>query len=176
MQHVEHKTISRFQTDGCSCIGHPKASTTGISRRGFLGGLTGAATLGSLMPATISSARAASTKPASSGSALPLGTTLRIKPVLAYQIEKRQEKTSWRSYGGLQTQVQVNEEAVRIRTELKELVSKAEFPIKILPLALVDSDQQADFRVQYAFSTRRHFHGSPLCRPQENERQGLRAG
>jgi len=142
MQHVERQ-ITRFQTHGCSCIGHPETSTTGISRRGFLGGLAGAATLGGLMPATISSARAASAKPASSGSALPLGTTLRIKPVLAYQIEKRQDKTSWRSYGGLQTQGQVNEEAVRIRAELRELASKAEFPIEILPLALVDSDQKA---------------------------------
>ena len=144
MQYGKHQNNSKFHTHACSCIGYPKASTTGISRRGFLGGLAGATALGSLMPATTSPARAASTKPASSGSSLPLGTALRIKPVLTYQIETRQEKTSWRSYGGLQTQGQVNEEALRIRTELKELATKAEFPIEILPLALVDSDQKAD--------------------------------
>ena len=144
MQYGEHQNNSKFHTHACSCIGYPKASTTGISRRGFLGGLAGATALGSLMPATTSPARAASTKPASSGSSLPLGTALRIKPVLTYQIETRQEKTSWRSYGGLQTKGQVNEEALRIRTELKELATKAEFPIEILPLALVDSDQKAD--------------------------------
>ena len=103
MQHGEHRINSRFHTHGCSCFEHPKASTTGISRRGFLGGLAGVAAMGSLMTATISPARTASTKPASSESELPRGTALRIKPVLTYQIEKRQEKTSWRSYGEIQT-------------------------------------------------------------------------
>jgi len=144
MQHSEHQINSKFQTHRCFCSGHSQASATGISRRGFLGGLAGAATLGSLLSATISPARADSAKPVSSGKELPRGAALRVKPVLTYQIEKRQEKTSWRSYGGIQTQGQVNEEAVRIRAELNELESKAEFPIEVLPLALVDSDQKAD--------------------------------
>src|SRR4030042_5549225 len=144
MQPGEHRINSRFHTHGCSCFGHPKASTTDISRRGFLGGLAGVAAMGSLMTATIPPARADSTKPVSSGKLLPLGTALRIKPVLTYQIEKRQEKTSWRSYGGIQSQGQVNEEAVGNRPELNEVASKAEFPIEILPLALVDNDQKAD--------------------------------
>ncbi len=144
MQYDEHQINSKFHTLSCSCGGYSKASTMGISRRGFLGGLAGTAALGGLMLPAESQARAVSAKPVSPGMEPPLGTALRIKPVLTYQIEKRQEKTSWRSYGGLQTQEKVNEEAVRIRTELNELVTKAEFPIEVLPLALVDSDQKAD--------------------------------
>ncbi|MDO8055547.1 MAG: sugar isomerase, partial [Candidatus Hermodarchaeota archaeon] len=57
---------------------------------------------------------------------------------------KRQEKSSWRSYGGLTTQGKVKEETRRIKAELKKLVSEAEFPIEVLPMALVNSDQKAD--------------------------------
>jgi hypothetical protein len=144
MQHSEHQINSKFHTHGCFCIGHPKASTTSISRRGFLGGLASVAALSNLALAISSQAQSRSTKSVSSGKVLPRGAALRIKPVLTYQIEKRQEKTSWRSYGGIQTQRQVNEEAGRIRTELNELESKAEFPIEVLPLALMNNDQKAD--------------------------------
>jgi L-fucose isomerase-like protein len=123
--------------------GRSETSATGISRRGFLGGIAGTAVAGGLTLATMSQAHAVSTKPVCSGTSLPSGTALRIKPVLTYQIEKRQEKTSWRSYGGLQTQENVNEEVRRIESELKKLASQAEFPVKVLPIALVDSEQRA---------------------------------
>ena len=135
MQHREQQINSKFQT---------QASSTSISRRRFLGGLASTAALGNSMLTIPSQAQGRSNKQISSGKVLPCGSALRIKPVLTYQIEKRQEKTSWRSYGGIQTQGQVNEEAVRIKAELNELVSKTEFPIEVLPLALVDSDKQAD--------------------------------
>jgi L-fucose isomerase-like protein len=143
MQNDEHKQNSKFYTHSCSCGGHSETSATGISRRGFLSGLAGTAALG-LTLAGKSKARGVSTKPVSSGTILPRGAALRIKPVLTYQIEKRQEKTSWRSYGGLQTQRKVNKEAGIIKAELKKLASEAEFPIEVLPIALVDSDQKAD--------------------------------
>ncbi|KPK43216.1 MAG: hypothetical protein AMJ65_06465 [Phycisphaerae bacterium SG8_4] len=76
--------------------------------------------------------------------ALPFGEALRVKPVLAYQLPTRQEKQSWRNYGGLQRRSDVNEEAGRITAELKQLVSDAEFPMEVLPLSLVDTDQKAD--------------------------------
>ena len=131
--------------------GRSETSATGISRRGFLGGIAGTAVLASLAPATTSRAREAAIKSVSSPDILPPGAAprpaqraaLRIKPVLTYQIERRQDKTSWRSYGGLQTQDNVDEEAGRINTELKELASQAEFPIEVLPIALVDSEQRA---------------------------------
>jgi hypothetical protein len=144
MHNSKHQINSKLHTLSCTCGEHPKASKMGITRRGFLGGLASTTALGGLMLVAKSQSRAASAKSVSSGSVLPHGAALRIKPVLTYQIEKRQEKASWRSYGGIQTQGQVNEEAVRIRSELKKLESKAEFPIEVLPLALIDSDEKAD--------------------------------
>jgi len=144
MQHTKNQRNCKLPAHCCSCGGHSETSRTGITRRGFLGGLAGTAALGGLTLTTTSRARAASTKPVAPGIALPHGAALRIKPVLTYQIEKPQEKSSWRSYGGLQTLKNVNEEARRIKTELTELASQAEFPIEILPVALVDSDRKAE--------------------------------
>ncbi len=112
----------------------------GVSRRDFLLGL-GAAGLGAC---ALSASRANPTaKGHLLGMGFPPGRALRVKPVLTYWIEKRQEKTSWRSYGGLQSAAEVNEEARRIGDELKRLASRAEFPIEVLPLSLVETDQQA---------------------------------
>ena len=142
MQDGEHQHNSKFGAHCCTC--NSEKSATGISRRGFLSGLAGTAALGGLMLTTTSCVRAVSSKPFASGKILPLGTALRIKPVLTYKIEQRQEKTSWRGYGGLQTRAKVNEEARRIKTELQKLASQAEFPIAVLPVTLVDNDKAAD--------------------------------
>ena len=133
--------VRRSQVD---CGGHSSTAATCISRRGFLSGLVSTAGLAGLNLAATSQARAVSTKPAASGTVLPAGVALRVKPVLTYGIEKRREKTSWRSYGGLQTPQQVNEEAKIIKAELEKLKAQAEFPIEVLPLALVDNDQKAE--------------------------------
>ena len=115
----------------------------GISRRGFLGGLGAAAAVGGLMSDAASQAAAASTKPAPATS-LPAGVPLRVKPALTYQIPQPKEKTSWRGYGGVQTQEAVDQEVKRIERELKELSSRADFPIEVLPVALVASEEQAE--------------------------------
>jgi L-fucose isomerase-like protein len=118
-------------------------STKGISRRNFLGGLAGVTAISGLKLAADTQDRNVSKKSASSV-ALPPGKTLRVKPVLTYSIERRREKTSWRSYGGIQTQAIAKKEAGIIKNELKKLASLAEFPIEVLPVALVDNDQSAD--------------------------------
>ena len=152
MQDGEHQYNSKSHAHFCpavrrlraDCSGHSAATATGITRRGFLSGLAGTAGVASLNLAATSQARAVSAKPTSSGTALPAGAPLRVKPVLTYQIEKRREKTSWRSYGGLQTRQQANEEAKIIKAELQKLKARAEFPIEVLPVALVDNDQKAE--------------------------------
>ena len=60
---------------------------------------------------------------------------LRVKPVLSYELPKRRHQTSWRSWGGIQTQAHVDEESSRIRGELKKLRSAADFPVEFLPLS-----------------------------------------
>jgi hypothetical protein len=116
-----------------------KTIRPGLSRRGFLGG---AAALGGLTLAAATPARAAATG-AASGRASPSGSPLRVRPALTYHFWQRREKTSWRSYGGLQTGAEVNEEVKRIESELRKLSSEAEFPIEILPVALVNSNERA---------------------------------
>ena len=124
------------------CTADPGNSLAGVSRRGFLGSLGGTAALGGLMTTASVQARAASSGQAS-GTKLPLGAPLRVKPVLGYYVCQRREKTSWRSYGGLQSRAEVDGEARRIEGELKRLSSQADFPIDMLPLASFDNTQQA---------------------------------
>jgi len=102
-----------------------------ISRRGFLDGLGGTAALGSV------------TAQAVAGQSLPHGAALRVQPVLAWQLPKRREFSSWRPYGGLATRDDVDREARRIQDELKRLASSAEFPVEILPVSLVGSAAEA---------------------------------
>jgi len=144
MQHSEHKHNPKHPKHNCFCCEFSKPFTKGMSRRNFLGGLVGVTAISGLKLSVTAKAGDFSKKSASSGNTLPLGKTLRVKPVLTYTIERRQEKTSWRGYGGVQTQAIAKEEAGIIKTELKKLVSEAEFPIEVLPVSLVDNDQKAD--------------------------------
>lgn len=123
------------------CRDSSEKAGAGVSRRGFLGGLGGAATLGGLTLAATSEAKAAAAKQGP-GTRLPAGAPLRLKPALAYQLPRPAEKTSWRSYGGLQSPADVNKEVQRIEAELKKLTSQAEFPVEVLPLAQITNDQQ----------------------------------
>ena len=100
MQNGEHQRSSKFHTHYCSAVrrpqtdrgGHSGTGATDISRRGFISGLAGTAALVGLKVAATPQARAAATKTVSSRAVLlPLGAPLRVKPVLTYQIEKRQE-------------------------------------------------------------------------------------
>jgi hypothetical protein len=69
-------------------------------------------------------------------------TPLVVKPIFTYSIYSPQKQTSWRSWGGIQTQPAVNEEVVRINGELDKLKAAADFPITILPLSCVQNADQ----------------------------------
>jgi len=77
------------------------------------------------------------------GMDLRIGTSLRVKPVLVYQLYKRREATSWRPWGGLHNNNDVDREAKKIADELKNLSSSADFPMEILPLSRVSSNADA---------------------------------
>jgi len=113
-----------------------------MSRREFVAALSAGAALGGPAAMTASLAPAASSKP-TSATGLPAGAALRVKPVLVYQIPQRREFASWRSYGGLQTQGDVDKEAERIEAELKSLSSKSDFAMEILPLSRVGNSAEA---------------------------------
>ena len=71
------------------------------------------------------------------------GKPLRVQPVLMYRLPTRREATSWKSWGGIQTEAAVAEETSRVVGELDALARKAEFPITVLPVQKVRSVEEA---------------------------------
>ncbi|MGE5293969.1 MAG: sugar isomerase [Solirubrobacterales bacterium] len=119
----------------CSnCPVNGSRDDAGISRRGLLGGLGAVAAAAALGRGESAQRTAASSAPAAGGQGLPKGRPIRVQPALMYSLAQRQEKTSWRSYGGLNTEADVAAEIGRIKGELKTLAAGAEFPIEMLPL------------------------------------------
>ena len=58
-----------------------------------------------------------------------------VKPVLTYEVPLRQDQTSWRAWGGIQTEKDVKEEIARINEELKTLKASTDFPVDFLPVS-----------------------------------------
>ena len=67
----------------------------------------------------------------------PARQSLVVKPIFSHDLPKRQEKTSWRNWGGIETQAQANEEVGRIQKELDALRAAADFPVTFLPVAAI---------------------------------------
>jgi hypothetical protein len=89
----------------------------------------------------------------------PSRRPLRVKPILLYSTYTPRSQTSWRNWGGIETQEQADAEVVRIRGELKQMKATADFPIEFLPvsairgpddLAAVSDLSSADTIVLYA--------------------------
>jgi hypothetical protein len=66
-----------------------------------------------------------------------------VQPVLLYSIPQRVPGRSWRSWGSLQSQEAVEEEARRISEELSRLSEAAGFPLTFRPVARVSSVEEA---------------------------------
>jgi hypothetical protein len=74
---------------------------------------------------------------------LPSSGKLKVQPVFMYSLPTRKEATSWKSWGGVQTEPAVAEECARIDAELKRLANQAEFGLEILPLVRVTTPEVA---------------------------------
>lgn len=73
---------------------------------------------------------------------------LRVQPVLVYELYKKRPQTSWRPWGGLFTEADVNEEKARIQGELAALECSGPCPLEFLPLRTVTSAAEAKARAQ----------------------------
>jgi L-fucose isomerase-like protein len=71
------------------------------------------------------------------------GKTLIVQPILMYRVAERREATSWKSWGGVQTDEAAAREAETISRELDSLAGQADFPVKTLPVAKVKSVAEA---------------------------------
>jgi hypothetical protein len=65
-----------------------------------------------------------------------------VKPIFTYPLPVRQPQTSWRSWGGLQSEEDALREAGRIQRELDQLKSAADFPLEFLPMSRVRGVRQ----------------------------------
>jgi hypothetical protein len=116
----------------CGC--HPCAPPVpgDVNRRDFLGAtvLGGAAMAGlTWAPGAVAAMGDLPTPPPR--------RALKVKPVLVYSLPQRRPQTSWRSWGGLETEADLKAELARIGAELDALVAKADFPMAFLPTSAV---------------------------------------
>jgi len=71
------------------------------------------------------------------------GRKLTVQPVLMYRVAERRPATSWKSWGGVQTESAASKEGERISKELHALSAGAGFPFEILPVVKVRTVEQA---------------------------------
>ncbi len=70
--------------------------------------------------------------------------TLVVKPILLYSTPEYQHQSSWRAWGGIQTEEDATEEVSRIKGELDKLNSEADFPLDFLPTATIKGPNDLD--------------------------------
>jgi hypothetical protein len=142
---------------GCACCnGHQSQVSNEISRRKFMK-VTGASVAGTVALSGLSWSALASMQ---TGKKSTIGRSpLIVKPILTHDLPQRREHTSWRSWGGVQTEKDADLEVARIQNELKELQSNSDFPIDFLPiskiqntdgLSKIDDLESADLYLIYA--------------------------
>lgn len=68
---------------------------------------------------------------------------LSVQPVLTYGVPQRREATSWREWGGIQTEAGAAEEQARIGKELDGLRERADFEVELRPLRAVRTMEDA---------------------------------
>jgi hypothetical protein len=136
--HSDHQP-QPFRARCCPCGCQEHGEPAGVDRRDFLkvGSLAlGGAALAGLTWQSLSAAQPDPDAPA------PPRQTLVVKPVFMYDIPTRQPQTSWRSWGGVQTQADADQESAHIKQELDKLQAEADFPVKFLPVLAVRNAAQ----------------------------------
>jgi hypothetical protein len=71
------------------------------------------------------------------------GKALTIQPVLMYSVAHKRPQTSWKSWGGVQTDAAAATEAQKITEELSDLASRANVPLEVLPIVNVKTAADA---------------------------------
>lgn len=123
----------------CPCSAH--AENDGLTRRTFLHGVGGATVLGAAVAGLTWSAVAAAE---AETEAAPKPRALVVKPLLVYSIPQRHQQTSWRSWGGIQTEQHAIAETAHIKAELDALTKRADFPVQFLPVGRVQDGRNVE--------------------------------
>jgi len=119
----------------CPQAGLRQGFKTTLSRRSFLKGV-GYTTLGTLGLKNVSWKNlSASVATFPEETLTDFRAALKVKPILIYDTPTRVHQTSWRAWGGIQTQWEAEEELARIKGELAALEKRADFPVEFLPVS-----------------------------------------
>ncbi|NQT11188.1 MAG: sugar isomerase, partial [Planctomycetes bacterium] len=138
----QHDQSQPLRHTCCPAPPPDELADAGFTRRGFLGGMGGAALGGMALTGLTWSSLSAQGPDVAPG---PQRRPLVVKPIFVYRTYKRVPQRSWRSWGGVETQQNADEEVARINGELKKLQAAADFPVKFLPLeATKDARTLAD--------------------------------
>ncbi len=104
------------------------------------GAAAGSAFLGGLSLSAVAEAAGADTVPMPKPR-MPLV----VKPVLVHDLPQRQEGTSWRSWGGIDSKETAQQEVANITKELDGIKKNADFPVDFLEVsAVTDMGQMKD--------------------------------
>jgi hypothetical protein len=135
MTNPANESMSIDHGTGCSCCsGKTNEFSKEISRRKFVQ-VTGTSALGAVALSGLSWSVLASVQP---GNKIEIKRkALVVKPIFTADIPTRRDQTSWRPWGGIQTEEDAEKEILNINEELKSLKSKADFPIEFLPVSRV---------------------------------------
>mgnify|MGYP001241977901 CR=1 FL=1 len=135
---LEHNCLAGKVGPRC-CPCHETSSLSSLAtltRRAFLG----SAAIGSTLLSGLSWGSLAAQAPD-----LPMPPPrqpLKVKPVFLYRVYQRRPQTSWRPWGGIQTEEAASQEVARIREELKQLQASADFPVEFAPLTATKDARQ----------------------------------
>ncbi len=132
MNPEQHDSSHPIRTGCCPCGHSPELAMRGTTRREFLTDAGGLGLIGTALTGlSWSVVSAAGSKP------VPRRRALVVKPIFTYPKPERRPMCSWRNWGGIQTEEDVQAEIARIRGELGQLKTKADYPLEFLPLAIV---------------------------------------
>lgn len=123
-----------YGSGGSCCNGNHGKISDEISRREFVR-VTGTGALGTFTMSGLSWSALVAQQTGEKSSAQR--QTLVVKPIFTYEIPTRRDQTSWRSWGGIQTEKDAGEEVANILKEVKTLNSRADFPVHFLPVASI---------------------------------------
>jgi hypothetical protein len=153
----ENETRHPMRTTCCPCGCGQDHTTDGLSRRGFLAGVSGAGAIGMALSGLTWSAVATAAE--AGGRDGPQRRALVVRPVLVYDTPTRRPQTSWRSWGGIKSQKDAEEEIGRIQGELSAIKNKADFPVEFAKpvgirnakeVAKIEDLEKADVCIVYA--------------------------
>lgn len=139
MNNFTHNNSGNHRHIHCCCgCGHPENNQEGLNRREFLT-TTGIVLSGLALASTAIGAATAETSVVK-----PIRKPLKVQPVLTYDTPQRRNATSWRNWGGIQTEQQADEEVKRITGELEKLAKETDFPLEFNPVTKVKDVNQAE--------------------------------